>query len=893
MIYRRASISCLLLVVLVLSAAARGEEAPDVVFKGESRATASRLDDARKRLDEHKWGEAIEQLQAILNTAGNDLVSLDTTHSVPACRLCQVHLAALPPEALRLYRQRYESQVEKKLEQARTERDTHQLRRIVEEAFCTRAAEKAIDLLGDLAFERGRFDEAEEWWRLLSPLPDARRDAATRGLALVYPDPTRKPARIQAKQLLARLFRGNAGAWATELDAYRARHGEAEGTLAGRKGRYADLLHALAEERKKEGNAEPRDWPTFGGDPSRGRTIAAPDDILDRLSALCRDGPTWSFDLEKRARQTEPLSGAAMNAKQARSLAFYPIIVGHRVLTADAQYVTAYDLRTGESDELYNVGGGKNGGVNPNLKLPAPPDLRYTLTAAGENIYARLGAQDIGMEAPREAPRFGPARPNRDNETFLACQGLRPKGEEEKYFRWHVPGVVREKAVFEGAPLVAGGLIWIASTRYSNGHCITAIECYPSDDTSQPPPRWRRDVCETREPKTGEARYRHHLLTLAGTQIVYCTHTGAVVAVDALTGRTNWAIRYPRQEIGKGEIELRDLVPVLFAAGRLYVAPADSDRLLCLDPATGRTLWERANLKIVHLLGVGQGRLIFTTTGGLRAVGADDGDDASGWMQPDIGGDLAPAGRGLLIGDLVLWPTVRHGDFSSQTRVYTIRQRDGRPADDPALLHRLPAGNLAYANGCLVVADRQTLSVFVPPRMVLSRRRAEAKLSPASASALLALGRAEADAGFTEEALQTLRQAETKTKNLSASRRKRLLHEARSERQGILLETARRAAKAKRWQDTETALRRVVEVPLPPRDRLHGLLRAARIWQDAGQPARARAAWDAILADEKLRRIQVIDRNGKLASAATAIMRRRGERGRVSAPSASTRGADA
>jgi outer membrane protein assembly factor BamB/tetratricopeptide (TPR) repeat protein len=850
--------------VLALSTAARGDEAPEVVFRGENRAAAGRLAGARKHLDDHKWGEAIEQLQAILNTADNDLVPLNATHSVPARRLCQVQLASLPPEALRLYRQRYEGQAGKKLEQAQADRDIPQLRRLVEEAFCTRAAEKAIDLLGDLAFERGRFEEAEEWWRLLSPLPDARREAATRGLALVYPDPTLKPARLQAKQLLARLFHAGPTGWTAEMDAYRARHGKAEGTLAGRKGRYADLLHTLAEERKKEGNAEPPDWPTFGGDPSRGRVIAAPDDILDRLSALCRGGPTWSFDLEKHARQSEPPGGAATNAAQARSLAFHPIILGDQVLVADARYVIAYDLRSGESHQLYDaVAKGKNGGVEANLKLPAPPDLRYTLTAAGENVYARLGAQDVGVEAPR----FGqPAKPRDEKETFLTCLSLRPKGEEKEYLRWQIPSIRRsasEDAVFEGAPLVADGQICIALTRYENDRCITAIECYPVDDTRQPPRRWRREVCQTREPKAGEPRYRHHLLTLAGTQIVYCTHKGAVVAVDALTGRTNWAIRYPLREVEKGKVELRDLAPVLFAEGRLYVAPADSDLLLCLEPATGRTLWERTNMKVVHLLGVGQGRLIFTTTGGLRAVGADDGEDDPDWVVPPSGGDLAPAGRGLLIGDLVLWPTVRHGDLSLQTQVVAIRQRDGWQADYPALLHRLPGGNLAYANGCLVVADRQTLSVFVPPRLLLPRRRAEVRRSPESAQALLALGRAEADAGQTEEAIQTLRQAETKAKNLSVPRLKHLLHEARSERQRILLEMARRDTKAKHWQDAATALRRAVEVPLPPRDRLHALLRAAQLWKDAGQPARARAVWEAIRADEELRQIQVIDRNGK------------------------------
>ena len=63
---------------------------------------------------------------------------------------------------------------------------------------------------------------------------------------------------------------------------------------------------------------------------------------------------------------------------------------------------------------------------------------------------------------------------------------------------------------------------------------------------------------------------------------------------------------------------------------------------------------------------MGSGRLIFTTwhnprlgrlyAGGLRAVRASDGSDEGGWSLPDDGGGLIPLGRGLLVGDLVLWP---------------------------------------------------------------------------------------------------------------------------------------------------------------------------------------------------------------------------------------------
>ncbi|MGH7172137.1 MAG: PQQ-binding-like beta-propeller repeat protein, partial [Gemmataceae bacterium] len=867
-----------LFVVLVpLSAPVRGEDKSSVKFPGESRGADIRFATVREKLDDHKWSEAIEELQSILNSAEGDLVPVTPTQSVRAGRLCQIQLASLPAEALRLYRRRYENQAGKKLQQARAERDVAQMRKLVEDAFCTRAAEKAIDLLGDLAFERGRFAEAEEWWRLVAPLPDVQRDAALRGFALVYPDPSLDPARMQAKQLLARLFRGWDSEWTAALDDYGKRHAKAEGTLAGRKGRYVELLRALAEQRRKRRDADREGWLTFGGDPSRGRVIPASEDILDHLSALCREEP-WTFNLEERVRQEDGEPSPAVNAEQARTLAFYPVIVGHQVLVADARYVTAFDLRNGQSEHWYDVAG-KNGGVNVTCKLPAPPDLRYSLTVAGDRVYVRLGAQDIGIKPPAPPPRFGqPAKPDGDDETFLSCLELRPD-DKGKHFLREIRGIAQNNVRFEGAPLVVGGLMWIASTRFIGNDCLTAIDCYTADDTSTPPLRWRCEVCTTPAPKAGEPRYCHHLLTLAGSQIVYCTHTGAVVAIDALTGRRNWAIRYPKRT-SAAVGNRRDLAPVLFAAGRLYVAPADSDHLLCLDPATGRKLWELEavrvpaagdklrdlweleSVNVVHLLGVGQGLLIYTTSKGLRAVRAEDGSPV--WSVPDSG-TLTPAGRGLLIGDLVLFPTTQQRDpTSTETVVYALRQIDGRAADDPARLHRLPAGNLAYANGCLAVADRQTLTVFVPPRLLLGERKAQARRHPDSATTLLDLARAQADATHHEEALRTLRQAESRSQ--VSAKPQAVLDRIRRERQRLWLEMGRNAADVQRWEDADTALRRAIAVPLPPRRRLHALLRAAQIWKDADQPARARSVWETILGDETLRPIQVINRDGKPAS---------------------------
>src|SRR5207249_3280692 len=111
-----------------------------------------------------------------------------------------------------------------------------------------------------------------------------------------------------------------------------------------------------------------------------------------------------------------------------------------------------------------------------------------------------------------------------------------------------------------------------------------------------------------------EARFQHRLLSLAGSQIVYCSHSGAIAAVDASSGRHTWSVRYPSRgtRTADGLPSTRSLAPCMYHADRLYVAPLDFDRILCLDADTGHLLWESTPVEAIHLLGVAGGRLIFT-----------------------------------------------------------------------------------------------------------------------------------------------------------------------------------------------------------------------------------------------------------------------------------------
>jgi len=706
------------------------DELGDIVVPGQIRGSAVRLQEARQRLQDGKLAEAIALLQRLVESGGNDLVEVEPGHSLQTRWVAQTMLAKLAPADRAEYRKRLLA-ARRWLEEA--DQDEAWLHRILDEAFCSPEAVLALDRLGDRAFLRGRFDEAELFWRRIRPLDTTDLSSS----ALVHPDvPTELGIRALAKQLLARLAR-KADDFAASLEAFRRQHGKASGTLAGQTGVYADLLARLATDRERDGIdptklASSGDWPTYAGDPSRNRIQPAPAELPTVLARLCRSGPTYSFDLQRRQLQKPSvLSRNGSSLEQARQLAHHPVLIGRLALLCDGRFVTAYDLESGQVNTWFDAAD-HVGGIG---EVPANPvdDLRYTLTVAEECVFARLGTSSIRDVRPTPRVKGRPRPGLQDEESLLVSLSLRP-GPAGQRFRWMVRAIDPERrdyAVFEGSPVVRDGRVFIAATRFSGDRVVTAIQCYPAHpEDIVAPILWRTDVCETREllpagagndTEGRQRRYRHHLLTLAGHRVVYCSHSGVLVAVDARSGQRLWALRYARRDTTEPEDEptLRDLTPCVFADGRLYAAPADSDRVYCLDPDTGAILWERRALDVVHLVGVAKGRLLFTTwrngrdgrlvEGGLRAIRAADGSDDGGWILPDDGGGLNPMGRPVLVGDFVLWPTAR-----KPFGVFAIRQDTGQQTDNPTLLHRVPSGHLLFGNGCLVVTTPTQMIAYVP-----------------------------------------------------------------------------------------------------------------------------------------------------------------------------------
>jgi outer membrane protein assembly factor BamB len=671
-------------------------------------ATAARIADGVEKARDGKLLDAVEQFQRVLDTAGDELVPVDRHHHAPARWVVHGHLSRLPPEGVRLYRQRVDGQAAKRLEEAKKSRDDTDLQRLLADMFPSRAAEEAILELARRGFERGDFDAAEHFWRMLLP-------ASESGL-LHYPEPKTDPAAIKARLILVQLFRGERDEAKSELKAFRDQHPTTAGLLAGKTGKYVDTLTELADKPALTAlpPAPPESgWPTFAGGPARDGITRS------KLPYFWPDQPTKkvSLPLLRSGRFEEPRP----DPLHPRALAFHPVIINGRAYVADGARVFSIDLASGDLATAAWPKGGED------TLIPTRRDVRYTLTEADGILYARLGPAVL---KPAEGA-------GGETGSFLVALGPPRDGKEERDVLWRLnPPVGDGTTQFEGAPVVRRGKLFVAFWRQAAGDAFAGLACYRMDDPKAAPELvWQRVVGKAGGEPGGEPRYRHELVTLSGPNVVYCTHGGTVIALDAATGRPAWEYRYPRDE-RPALPRYRDLCPPLADGGHIYAAPGDTDRVLCLDAFTGRLIWEREGVEVIHLLGVARGRLIATFGGqvkGIRGLNRQTGADSGlgGWTIHDDGGEPT-FGRGLVTEEAVVWPTAHGLRFLDPLDGTQLRS----PIPGPPAGTELPSpspgpfGNLCYADGYLVVTTATEVWIYASEAKKLGDRRKAVEADP-------------------------------------------------------------------------------------------------------------------------------------------------------------------
>jgi outer membrane protein assembly factor BamB len=716
----------ILVLLLALASTARGQQADGVRLprQVESEQTYKRLVEAERKLLAGKTAEAADDLQRILDEAGDDLVSADGTRYRPARQVAQLVLAKLPAAVLRGYRDRTDGPARRLLELGQKNHDPRPLRQLLDRYFASRPAESALLLLGELAFERGDFRAAEGYWRRLLPTANPAGEPA-------FPDPKTDPASVRARLILAAIFADERDRARRELKQLRQDFPKATGHLAGKDGAFAETLQALLD-RPPTLAAEPGNgkWTAFAGSAAHeGRANG-------RLPYYWPSGPTWKARLL--GDQGHGLVGSS------KSVAFHPVALNGVAYVADAVRVFGFDLRTGLSRFDYDLR--TDGAAKPiqqvSVQLPLRDAADYTLTVANNQLFARLGVPTI------TAPVGEPTGPL----SVLVC--FAPPAEPTTTkppleVRWKLapPKSPAGPATWEGAPLWFNGRLYAVFTRFDGLRMTQSVACY---DDPPDQPLWIADLCDGPQ---SDARPRQQLLTLADDMLVYCSQTGVVIAVDAATGKPAWAFRYPKATRPPTPGSPRDLCPPLAHGGRVFVAPADADQVFALDTQTGRTLWQAGPFQVDQLLGVSRGRLICTLAApvrGIRGLNVVSGSyhEPDGWMIHDDP-QLRSYGRGLVSDDLILWPT--------QTDLFLLGPEDGLPVRPPI---RGPHGNLAFADGVLLVATPTEVWGYVSDRAELPARKDAAATRPNNPEAMRQLARAYADAGQWDHAVHAIQHAQ-------------------------------------------------------------------------------------------------------------------------------------
>jgi cellulose synthase operon protein C len=827
-----------------------------------------------------QWPEAVEIYQRVIQQFGEKVARLpkddpggdpsgESVLYVDVRRFCQQRLAQLPPEARAVYRGRVDAQAERWYRQGEERRDRVRLRRVVDEAFCSSWGDDAVELLGDLAFQEGRFDES---------LDDYRRLVADEGHAasrFVHPDPSVDLARVAAKKLLCRQALGIEPPGDKELAIFARTYPNASGMLAGRDGLYLTTLAAAfrLDQLAPVVQTDNR-WPTFAGASTRTRVVAEPVDV---------GSLQWRVDLEPVRNVTGPRGYRGVGTysgptRPEKLLAYHPIIVGDQVIVGDDTQIVAYNLNDRPEGPVGTPNGAAKIAWRHDEELGGPPQAnrqtvgipRYTLTANSDRIYARMGQTTF----PTMGGRVGVG-----TQTYLVAVDRATDGK----LLWKKPpseiSVSRKPGEnasrnlgFEGTPVADAHNIYVAMTDRRE-QTATYVVCLDGETGAT---RWVRYLGAASSdaenmmgfgmgmgmgmgglPAPGD--YGHRLLTLDGATIYYQTNLGAVAALDAETGSIRWVATYPRQDRSPGGPHDRDLNPAVLHDGLVMVAPDDANAIYAFDAATGRPVWKSEpipdEVRLAHLLGVAKGRLVAT---GDRVLLFDvkTGKMLHSW--PDSGHGFEGYGRGVLAGDKIYWPTLRE--------IHVLQQEDALRSDPPIRLqetYQETGGNLAIGDGYLIVAQERKLVVFCQNRRLIQRYREEIARAPDQAAPYFRLSQAAEAAGDDTVALESLEATVKRAKSSEMVDGAPLVEAAIDHRYRLLMKLGEKSRPAGNLSAAERHFRDAADSARLERDRLHARLALADVQYDRGAVSDSVKTLQTLLADENLRGLNVTAEAGR------------------------------
>jgi len=601
------------------------------VYIGGDEEVHQALQRAAALLAQKKWADAAVAYQSIIDRQLEENISAfapvhaDRLHGelyVSAAEECRRRLAEFPPEGVRAYVAQYDDAARTALGRALATGNTRALKDVAARYALTESGEDALDALGNVHFERGRFESAEQNWSKLL----RRRKSAAAAVKLAY-----------CRALL--------GEPASARRALLDLPPETEMTIAGRAHKIAHVLEGLPD-----AAARPRsdDWPSIAGNAAG---AAAPAGAFDLGREL------WCYEA---ATAAVPPSAIGEYARKGVPLPriHYPVVAGGRVYVNTGLEIICLDLTTGAVVWKYSrrqqrtatrdlIGGGVVEGG------------RFYAVVAGSLVALDAATGEAVWEATGEIePIFGEAglisQPMAaGGRVFVGVTKVKPEGESFLMALDAADGSLVARVFLEshsqprylglgalGSPPVMLGDAVVYCTNLGTVASADA-------DSLEVNWLWRYPFAPSALKAHGISASRRWAANppaiIGDTVVVAPQDSHWLYALNLHDGSVRW--RQPRRD------------------ARYFVAPAGSGRVFtfgrgvsAVDLATGKLLWTSKRLEgePTGRPAVGVREMLVPTRRDLYRLDAATGEifAKSAWGDPLQPGNLCVAGGRLIAGTL-------------------------------------------------------------------------------------------------------------------------------------------------------------------------------------------------------------------------------------------------
>jgi len=645
-----------------------------------------------------------ENLFKIIETNPDTMVMNSKNHLVRASWLCQVTLLNSDKNSQEF--KKLESNFKKQFEVAKTQKDLGGLYEIIRNGLFCNSGVDACLLLGDRAFEQSKIEEAEYWWNLPIALYLEAQQKSRLDMPLFFDQLPLLRARLVASSLI----RDGLGKIAQErFKQFVSEFPKHEGVLASKKGNLVEILEELSQ--SKSFRLSRTDWTSYAITKER-NPIIEKGPTVHQLGNWCANLPAWKTSINSTDKEElEAVSSKSLLVPQkSPDLPCHPLRIGSRILFQDGSKLFSFDLISGAKNILYDPGEmfpKRNSnqqlslGRSMALSFCPPNKVLVTLDRPIKNndkFFAPLPMEDLNCES------------------FLACLEVNL---EATRLLWEVKLPQGDSNRFESDPLVHEDRVFVFANQKVNGREVPKVLCY-NLNAGMPDLLWSCEVAsETTAVHLGESKQA--FLTIAGNLVVATSRGGAVTAVDHKTGKIAW-LRLVSPNENAHSIKTPAPVRVIFHEATVYHLNPRSKVVQALDSSSGTLIWTRDVENVNQLIAVKDGVLLLGTENGLRALNSDNGSDNQAWSIPSDGSSLPSAGRGFILGNNYIWPTVKG--------VFIVDLKTGLPAADLSLFHRLQPGNLFLFDDFLLSVDRNAIRMYRETNRAKSKKQDAVILSP-------------------------------------------------------------------------------------------------------------------------------------------------------------------